>query len=265
MGESVDNPIKYYENNIVSLINILNAIKLLKLEINFVFSSSCTVYGEADSLPVNEESRIKKAESPYGNTKQICEEILYDFYKSYSKIKAISLRYFNPIGAHPSHLIGELPVGPPQNLVPIITHTAAGIREKLIVFGNDYMTHDGTCVRDYIDINDLAKAHFLALTTMECSEKTFFENLNLGTGKPKSVMDIIKIFENISGIKLKYEIGSRRDGDVEAIYTSTIQANKSLIWEAKTDISESIKNAWLWQKKLVEDKNNPIESKLEKL
>jgi UDP-glucose 4-epimerase len=249
VGESVEDPIKYYENNLCSLINILKAIS--KYNINFIFSSSCTVYGQADNLPVTENTPSKAAESPYGNTKQICEEILMDYTNANKNISVISLRYFNPIGAHPSLNIGELPLGKPQNLIPFITQTAAGIYESLTIFGNDYNTHDGTCLRDYIDVVDLAEAHVAALNKLENGiENSGYEVLNLGTGNPSSVLDVIKSFEKVSGEKLNYTIGSRRHGDVEAAYADTSKANDYLNWSAKTSLNSSVLNAWLWEKKI---------------
>lgn len=249
VGESVDDPIKYYENNLYSLINLLKAVS--EYNINFIFSSSCTVYGQADILPVTENTPSKPAESPYGNTKQICEEILIDYTNIKTNLKVISLRYFNPIGAHLSLHIGELSNGKPQNLIPFITQTAAGIHESLTVFGNDYNTHDGTCLRDYIDVVDLAEAHVAALNKLENkTENSRYEVLNLGTGNPSSVLDVIKSFEKVSGEKLNYTFGPRRRGDVEAAYADTSKANDYLSWCAKTSLDSSVLNAWLWEKKI---------------
>ena len=251
VGESVKEPLKYYENNIFSLVNILKAVDHFKMKVNFIFSSSCTVYGQAKYLPIDEDTEIAKAHSPYGNTKQICEEILMDFSKIYKQINVISLRYFNPIGAHPSIEIGELPLGTPQNLVPFMTQTGAGVREVLTVFGNNYNTKDGTCVRDYIDVVDLSKAHVAALKNLEESKNpSHYENYNLGTGKGSSVLDVIKSFEKISGEKLNYKIGQKRSGDVESIYADTRKALNILGWKAEVSLDESIKNAWLWEKKI---------------
>ena len=233
VGESVQNPLMYYENNLYSLINLLKACEKFCVKTNFIFSSSCTVYGQADQLPIDEKSPLKPAESPYGNTKQICEEILQDISISSDNFNIVSLRYFNPIGAHPSIQIGELPLGKPQNLVPFITQTAAGVLKKLTVFGNDYNTSDGTCIRDYIDVVDLAKAHVAALELLENeNHPKKYEVFNLGTGKGTSVLEVIKTFEEVSKMKLNYMIGERRSGDVESIYASTKKANKILHWVA---------------------------------
>lgn len=251
VGESVQNPLMYYENNLYSLINLLQVCKEFKIKANFIFSSSCTVYGNTTSFPINEASSIPPAASPYGNTKQICEEILKDVSISQENLKVISLRYFNPIGAHPSSLIGELPLGKPQNLVPYITQTAAGLLDKLTVFGNDYNTKDGTCIRDYIDVVDLAKAHVAALEFLEREkDSSKFDVFNLGTGNGTSVLEIIHLFEKVSGISLNYQLGERRSGDVEAIYADTKKANSILKWEVQTSLSESIKNAWKWEQRL---------------
>lgn len=251
VGESVKEPIKYYENNLYSLINLLKASQEFDLDLNFIFSSSCTVYGQAEKLPIDENSPTQAAESPYGNTKQICEEILTDFSNANNNLDIISLRYFNPIGAHPSLEIGELPLGRPQNLIPFITQTAAGILEQLTVFGDDYNTHDGTCIRDYIDVVDLAKAHVAALKKLE--SKTSEENyqvFNLGTGTGSSVLDVIKTFEQVADMPLNYKIGPRREGDVESAYANTTKANQLLNWKAKTPLSESVKYAWQWEQKI---------------
>lgn len=251
VGESVENPLMYYENNLYSLINLLKACKSYSLKASLIFSSSCTVYGNTNSLPIHENSLIPSAASPYGNTKQICEEILKDASASEENLHVISLRYFNPIGAHPSSLIGELPLGKPQNLVPYITQTAAGVMDQLTVFGNDYNTHDGTCIRDYIDIVDLAKAHVAALELLNNSQnKSKFEVFNLGTGNGTSVLEVIQTFEKVSKRKLNYCFGDRRSGDVESIYADTKKANTILGWAAKTSLSDSIKNAWKWEQKI---------------
>ena len=251
VGESVENPLMYYENNLYSLINLLKACKNYSLKANFIFSSSCTVYGNANDLPIHETSPTPSAASPYGNTKQICEEILRDASVSEEDINVISLRYFNPIGAHPSALIGELPLGKPQNLVPYITQTAAGVLDQLTVFGSDYNTNDGTCIRDYIDVMDLAEAHVAALELLSNSRNTSkFEVFNLGTGKGTSVLEIIQTFEEVAKIKLDYCFGGRRSGDVEAIYANTKKANTILGWTTKTCLSDSIKNAWKWEQKI---------------
>ena len=251
VGESIDQPLKYYENNIGSLIYLLQAIESKGERFSFIFSSSCTVYGQADKLPITENAPIKKAESPYGNTKQIGEEILFDNTRSNGLLKVISLRYFNPIGGHPSIEIGELPKGKPQNLVPFITQTAAGIHNNLNVFGNDYPTLDGTCIRDYIHVVDLAEAHVSGLKRMMADEQIDnFEVFNLGTGKGKSVLEVIKIFEKVSGVSLNYEIVDRRPGDIVEAYADTAKANKILRWKAKNDLGEALKTAWEWEKKL---------------
>lgn len=248
VGESVENPLMYYENNLVSLINLLKACKDYEIN-NFVFSSSCTVYGQPDVLPVTEDFPKQPAESPYGNTKQICEEILEDFCRSNSSFNAISLRYFNPIGAHKSALIGELPLGVPNNLVPFITQTAAGLREKLNVFGGDYNTPDGTCIRDYIHVVDLAKAHISALEYSEEMDGNY-DFFNVGTGKGSSVLEVIKSFEKVSGQSLNYEIVDRRPGDIEKIYADTKKVNNILNWKAELNLDDMIKSAWEWQKTL---------------
>ncbi|MEC7173747.1 MAG: UDP-glucose 4-epimerase GalE [Bacteroidota bacterium] len=251
VGESVNKPLEYYENNIGSLIYLLQAIESIGQKFSFIFSSSCTVYGQADQLPITEQAPIKKAESPYGNTKQIGEDILYDNTRSNALLKVISLRYFNPIGGHSSIEIGELPKGKPQNLVPFITQTAAGIHEKLNVFGDDYPTFDGTCVRDYIHVVDLAKAHVIGLIRMMTDEQSeSFEVFNLGTGKGNSVLEVIKTFEKVSGVALTYEIVDRRPGDIVEAYADTTKANKILGWQAENDLEEALKTAWEWEKKI---------------
>jgi len=251
VGESVNKPLEYYENNIGSLIYLLQAIESIGQKFSFIFSSSCTVYGQADQLPITEHAPIKKAKSPYGNTKQIGEDILYDNTRSNALLKVISLRYFNPIGGHSSIEIGELPKGKPQNLVPFITQTAAGIHEKLNVFGDDYPTFDGTCVRDYIHVVDLAKAHVIGLIRMMTDEQSeSFEVFNLGTGKGNSVLEVIKTFEKVSGVTLTYEIVDRRPGDIVEAYADTTKANKILGWQAENDLEEALKTAWEWEKKI---------------
>jgi UDP-glucose 4-epimerase len=250
VGESVEKPLAYYENNLLSLIHLLDAMKRFQVP-HMVFSSSCTVYGEPDSLPVDESAPIKKANSPYGNTKQICEEILQDTLVSASNLHVISLRYFNPIGAHPSALIGELPIGIPNNLVPFVTQTAAGIREVLRVFGDDYNTPDGSAIRDYIHVVDLAKAHIVAIKRMlGKKQKSAFEVFNLGTGKGLSVLEIVNAFEKATGQKLNYQVVSRREGDVEQVYADTAYANKELGWKAEKGIEETLLSAWNWEKNL---------------
>lgn len=250
VGESVKNPLKYYQNNLVSLLNLLQSIKKYETGNNFVFSSSCTVYGQPDILPVTEEAPIKKALSPYGNTKQISEEILSDTVYSNENLKVISLRYFNPIGAHESALIGELPIGPPDNLVPFITQTASGIRKQLSIFGNDYNTPDGTCIRDYIYVVDLAKAHVVALQRMlqEKTEKQF-EVFNLGTGNGNSVMEVISSFLKVTNENLNYKIVERREGDIEQVWADTKKANDILAWKAETGLDQMLLTAWNWEKK----------------
>jgi len=250
VGESVEKPLAYYENNLLSLIHLLEAMKRFQVP-HMVFSSSCTVYGEPDSLPVDESAPIKKANSPYGNTKQICEEILQDTLVSASDLHVISLRYFNPIGAHPSALIGELPIGIPNNLVPFVTQTAAGIREVLRVFGDDYNTPDGSAIRDYIHVVDLAKAHMVAIKRMlGKKQKSAFEVFNLGTGKGLSVLEIVNAFEKVTGQKLNYQVVGRREGDVEQVYADTAYANKELGWKAEKGIEETLLSAWNWEKRL---------------
>ena len=229
----------------------MKALQKLNKSINFIFSSSCTVYGQAETLPISEEESIKKAESPYGNTKQICEEIITDTVSSSKNLKAISLRYFNPIGAHESSEIGELPLGIPQNLVPFITQTGAGIRSELIVFGDDYQTKDGTCVRDYIHVVDLAKAHIAALTSLiNNTDSKNYEYYNIGTGRGTSILQAITSFEKVSKIKLKYKIGSRRIGDITSAYADTSKANKKLNWTTKLTLDQAMESAWKWQKKI---------------
>lgn len=253
VGESVAEPLKYYRNNLVSLMNILEGMKEYQIE-NLVFSSSCTVYGQPDELPVTEQAPIKKAMSPYGNTKQISEEIISDFIKT-GGIKAIALRYFNPIGAHESALIGELPLGIPNNLMPFITQTAIGIREQLSVFGDDYNTPDGTAIRDYIHVVDLAKAHIIAVERMvEKRNKKDMEVFNLGTGNGFSVLEVIQSFEKVSQCKLNYKIVGRRPGDVEIVYADTNFANDELGWKAAKSLDEMTLSAWNWEKALQERK-----------
>jgi len=248
VGESVEKPLMYYQNNLTTLMNLLNGMVQFKIP-NFVFSSSATVYGQPDKLPVTEEAPFKTADSPYGNTKQIAEEIIRDTVKVNPQIHAISLRYFNPIGAHPSALIGELPRGVPNNLVPFITQTAIGIRDELKVFGDDYNTQDGTAIRDYINVVDLAKAHVVSIKRMiEKKGKSNLEVCNLGTGKGSSVMEIVKAFEKTTGVKLNYKIVGRRVGDVESVYSDTKYANNELGWKAEVDLEETLLSAWNWEK-----------------
>ncbi|MFB9109335.1 UDP-glucose 4-epimerase GalE [Flavobacterium gyeonganense] len=249
VGESVQNPLLYYENNINSLVYILQELNN-KPEANFIFSSSCTVYGQAEKMPIAESTSIQPAMSPYGNTKQIGEEIITDVTKV-SNLNAILLRYFNPIGAHPSNEIGELPLGVPQNLVPFITQTGVGLRKELAVYGNDYTTSDGTCVRDYIHVVDLAKAHVIAMQRLVNKTNTEkLEIFNLGTGKGSSVLEVIKAFEKASGQKLPYKIVARREGDVTEAYANTDKANNVLGWKTQLGLDEAIASAWKWEQKI---------------
>ncbi len=251
VGESMQLPLKYYRNNIGSLVNLLETMDDYEVK-NLVFSSSCTVYGNPDVLPVSEQSPIKQAFSPYGNTKQICEEIITEA-KNGMKLSAICLRYFNPIGAHPSALIGELPLGVPNNLVPFITQTAIGKRDKLTVFGSDYPTPDGSCIRDYIHVVDLAKAHVIACKRLLSEQnRTEVEFFNLGTGTGSSVFEIIKTFEKVSNSTLKYTIGARREGDVPAVFADTSLANQELGWKAELDLEQMMQDAWRWEQYLNE-------------
>ena len=248
VGESVKNPLLYYENNISTLVYLLKEMKKHKLS-NFIFSSSCTVYGQADELPITENAPTKPAESPYGNTKQIGEEIIKESCKA-NGLKAIALRYFNPIGAHETALIGELPMGVPQNLIPFVTQTAAGIREELSVFGDDYPTKDGTAVRDYIHVVDLAKAHIAALERLlKNNNKKDFEVFNVGTGTGSSVLEVIQAFEKVSKTKLNYKIVGRREGDITSAYADTTLAKVELGWETEKTLDEALLAAWQWQLK----------------
>ncbi len=252
VGESVEKPLLYYRNNLVSLINLLELMPKHGVE-GIVFSSSCTVYGQPDELPVTEKAPTKKAESPYGNTKQINEEIVRDVVTSGAPINAILLRYFNPIGAHPSALLGELPNGVPQNLIPFLTQTAIGIRKKLSVFGNDYNTPDGSCIRDYINVVDLAKAHVIAINRiLEKKQKEQVEVFNIGTGRGLSVLELIHAFEESTGVKLNYQIVGRRAGDIEQVWANPDYANNELGWKAETSIEDTLRSAWNWQVKLRE-------------
>ncbi len=248
VGESVHKPLEYYRNNLVSLMNLLDSMKQNNIPV-FVFSSSCTVYGQPEKLPVTEDAPTQPAISPYGNTKQIGEEIIRDTVSVNEKISAISLRYFNPIGAHPSALIGELSRGVPENLVPYITQTAIGLRDKLSVFGNDYDTPDGSCVRDYLHVVDLAKAHVVAVKRLiDGKNIKRYEIFNLGTGKGVSVLEAIKSFERVSGIKLKYKITGRRAGDIEKIWADPSLANRELGWKTISSLDDSMRSAWEWEK-----------------
>ena len=252
VGESVQKPLLYYRNNLVSLINLLELMPTHGVK-GIVFSSSCTVYGEPNVNPIDESAPIKPAESPYGNTKQINEEIIQDFVHSGAPIKSIILRYFNPIGAHPSAEIGELPIGVPQNLVPYITQTAIGIREQLSVFGDDYNTPDGSCIRDFINVVDLAKAHVVAIDRMLTDKSDeAIEIFNLGTGVGLSVLELIKVFEKVSGKPLNYKIVGRREGDIEQIWAQPDKANKVLGWKAEATVEETMASAWKWQQRLKE-------------
>ncbi|MDT0558562.1 UDP-glucose 4-epimerase GalE [Ichthyenterobacterium sp. W332] len=250
VGESVKIPLHYYENNLNTLVYTLKELSKIEHQ-NFIFSSSCTVYGQADQLPITEEASVKKALSPYGNTKQIGEEIIQDLCLVSDKFKAISLRYFNPIGAHPTAKIGELPLGVPQNLVPYITQTAIGKRDELSVFGGDYPTPDGTCIRDYIHVVDLAKAHVVALKRLLQSKNTNnYEFFNLGTGKGSSVLEVIESFERVSGNTLNYKIVDRRAGDVVSAFADTEKAKYILGWQTEQSLDDAMKAAWEWEKSL---------------
>ena len=249
VGESVGNPLLYYENNINSLVYLLQELQKLP-EANFIFSSSCTVYGQAEKMPITEDAPIQTAMSPYGNTKQIGEEIITDAAKV-TNINAILLRYFNPIGAHPSAEIGELPLGVPQNLVPFITQTGLGLRTELSVFGDDYPTPDGTCVRDYIHVVDLAKAHVIAMKRLlDKKNLDKVEVFNLGTGTGSSVLEVIHAFEKVSGQKLPYKIVPRREGDITSAYANTDKANNVLGWKAQSTLDEAMESAWKWEQKV---------------
>jgi UDP-glucose 4-epimerase len=255
VGESVEKPLLYYRNNLQSLINILELMPGHHVP-NLVFSSSCTVYGQPEKLPVTENSPILPAESPYGNTKQISEEIIRDSLKSNHDLHAISLRYFNPVGAHESAAIGELPLGVPNNLIPFITQTAAGIRKQLSVFGSDYNTTDGTAVRDYIHVVDLAKAHVIAVERMiRNKQKSSYEVFNLGTGNGYSVMEVVKAFQSSTGEKLNYQLVDRRPGDIEKVWADTTYANEVLGWKAELDINVMMASAWKWQQHLMANKD----------
>lgn len=250
VGESVEKPLLYYRNNLNTLMNLLDLMPEFGVK-GIVFSSSCTVYGEPDKNPIDESAPIKPATSPYGNTKQISEEIIEDYINSGAPIKAILLRYFNPIGAHPSACIGELPLGVPQNLVPYLTQTAAGIRKELTVFGDDYDTPDGSCIRDYIDVVDLAKAHVIAMERMlSRDDKDAVEIFNLGTGRGLSVLELINSFERATGVPVPHKIGRRRAGDIEKIWADPKKANEDLGWKADTPIDDTMRNAWKWQCKV---------------
>ena len=254
VGESVEKPLLYYRNNLNSLINLLELMPKYQVK-GIIFSSSCTVYGQPspENLPVTEEAPIQKALSPYGNTKQINEEIIQDYIHSGANIKSVILRYFNPIGAHPSALIGELPIGVPMNLIPFVTQTAIGVRKQLKIFGNDYNTPDGTCIRDYIYVVDLAKAHVAAMTRVLEKDTDPVEIFNIGTGRGLSTLEVVEGFEKATGVKLNWEYAPRREGDIEKVWGNVDKANKVLGWKADTPIADVLASAWKWQKKLRED------------
>ncbi len=248
VGESVQKPLEYYRNNLGSLMNLLECMKKYKVP-HMVFSSSCTVYGQPEVLPVTEQTPRQEAESPYGNTKAVCEDIMRDYCKANESVNCIALRYFNPIGAHPSALIGELPVGVPNNLVPFITQTAAGLREELSIFGDDYDTEDGTAIRDYINVVDLAKAHVVAIDRMlNGNSKANYEYFNVGTGSGYSVMQLVKAFIKVTGVDLKYKVVGRRAGDIEKIWADTSYGNNELGWKAEKTLEETLATAWAWEK-----------------
>ena len=254
VGESVEKPLLYYRNNIVSLINLLELMPKYNVK-GIIFSSSCTVYGQPseDNLPVTEEAPIQKALSPYGNTKQINEEIICDYIHSGAPIKSIILRYFNPIGAHPSAYIGELPNGVPMNLIPFVTQTAIGVRKELKIFGNDYNTPDGTCIRDYIYVVDLAKAHVAAMARVLDQDTDAVEVFNVGTGKGVSTLEVVEGFEKATGVKVNWSYAPRREGDIEKVWGNVDKANNVLGWKAETPLEDVLASAWRWQKKLRED------------
>ncbi|PIB27411.1 UDP-glucose 4-epimerase GalE [Maribacter sp. 4U21] len=250
VGESVEKPLLYYENNIGTLVYILQELSK-KEKASFIFSSSCTVYGQADKMPITEDAPVKVAESPYGNTKQMGEEIIADTCKVTPELSAIALRYFNPMGSHPSAEIGELPIGVPQNLVPFITQTGIGLRKELSVFGDDYPTPDGTCIRDYIYVVDLAKAHVVALERLLAGKNNEnYEVFNVGTGKGSSVLEAIQSFEKVSGKKLNYKIVDRRPGDITSAYADTTKANTVLGWKSEYTLDDAMKSAWVWEQKI---------------
>ena len=254
VGESVEKPLMYYRNNVVSLINLLEMMPKYNVK-GFIFSSSCTVYGQPkpENLPVTEDAPHQKATSPYGNTKEINEQIIYDYIHSGAPIKSIVLRYFNPIGAHPTAHIGELPNGVPNNLIPYVTQTAMGIREQLTIFGNDYSTEDGTCIRDYIYVVDLAKAHVAAMARVLDKETDKIEYFNIGTGSGNSTLEIVTTFEKATGVKVNWKFGPRREGDIEKIWGDCTKANTVLGWKADTPLEDVLASAWKWQQKLRED------------
>ncbi len=249
VGESVSQPLKYYQNNVAGLTVLLEMMADKNIK-ELVFSSSCTVYGEPEKLPVTEESPQQPAESPYGSTKQICEVIIRDVTKASNSLRSEALRYFNPIGAHPSAMIGELPLGVPENLIPLVTQAAAGIRDKLTVFGNDYDTPDGSCVRDYIHVMDLARAHVASLQHLAKQPAGYFDVFNLGTGKGSTVLEVLSTFEKVTGKKVPYKIGPRRQGDVIKSYASVNKARDVLGWKTELTLADALKDAWRWQQKL---------------
>jgi UDP-glucose 4-epimerase len=250
VGESVEQPLKYYENNLSALVTLLKTMGAAGVT-NFVFSSSCTVYGQPEALPVTEQTPVQPATSPYGNTKQVGEEIIRDTVAAGARLKALSLRYFNPIGAHESAEIGELPLGVPANLVPYLVQSAAGIRGPLTVHGTDYPTPDGTCIRDYIHVVDLAKAHVKALQVLaDRTETSYYDVFNIGTGRGNSVLELIQTFEEATGVKLQYTLGPRRPGDVVAVYADVTKATEGLGWTAEKSLADSLKDAWRWQEKM---------------
>ncbi len=253
VGESVKQPLKYYENNVSGLVNLLEVLEENNVD-DLVFSSSCTVYGEPEKLPVTETASIKPPTSPYGATKQFCERIINDSARVSKSLRSVSLRYFNPIGAHSSRHIGELPIGVPMNLVPYLTQSVAGLRPALIVHGNDYPTADGTCIRDYIHVVDLAKAHVKSLDYIAAKSPGFYDVFNIGTGQGSSVLEVINTFEKVNHKKVQYKIGPRRDGDVVATYASTEKANKVLNWHAEKTLDDALLDAWQWQEKLASSK-----------
>ena len=254
VGESVEKPLMYYRNNVVSLINLLEMMPKYNVK-GIIFSSSCTVYGQPnqENLPVTEDAPHQKATSPYGNTKEINEQIIYDYIHIGAAIKSIVLRYFNPIGAHPTAHIGELPNGVPNNLIPFVTQTAMGIREQLTIFGNDYSTEDGTCIRDYIYVVDLAKAHVAAMARVLDKETDKIEYFNIGTGSGNSTLEIVTTFEKATGVKVNWKFGPRREGDIEKIWGDCTKANTVLGWKADTPLEDVLASAWKWQQKLRED------------
>jgi UDP-glucose 4-epimerase len=250
VGESVQEPIKYYDNNVAGFVNVLEVLEENKIP-NLVFSSSCTVYGEPDKLPITESAAVKPATSPYGATKQMCETILSDVTHSSKTLRSLSLRYFNPIGAHGSAEIGELPIGAPANLVPFITQAVAGLRSELTVYGNNYPTPDGTCIRDYIHVVDLAKAHVKALQHLGKQKPKYYDFCNIGTGKGSSVLEVINTFEKVTGQNVPYEIGAKRDGDIMAVYADVTKSKKMLGWQAEKKLDDALADAWRWQQNIL--------------